>query len=75
MSMFDYEASKRIALLYVPFYAIIMAAMRQADSNNLKLLKEAWPNTWHELHERYNAPGGFLPGEIPDDPTDSNLNP
>jgi hypothetical protein len=26
-------------------------------------LKEAWPDIYEELRQRYNAPGGILPGE------------
>ena len=42
------------------FYAIIMAAMRKADTRNLRHLKAAFPGVWNELQERYVAPGGFL---------------
>lgn len=54
MSDFDYQASKRIA--DYPFYAIIMAAMRKADSTNIEKLKAAFPEIWNELEERYNTP-------------------
>lgn len=43
-----------------PFYGLIQAAMRQADSDNLLKLRLAWPEVWDDLHARYNAPGGFL---------------
>jgi len=46
-----------------PFYALLMAAMREADSMNIKKLKAAFPDTWTELKARYNAPGGRLEGE------------
>lgn len=65
MSLYDYKKSQEIDAQQYPFYALIMAAMRQADSNNIEKLKEAWPDVWHELRTRYNAPGGFLPGERP----------
>ena len=45
------------------FYSLIMAAMREADTDNLALLEGAFPETAAELRARYNAPGGFLPGE------------
>ena len=61
MSLYDYKMSQRIASEDYPFYALIMAAMRQADSNNIDLLKFAFSDVWHELTERYNAPGGVLP--------------
>jgi hypothetical protein len=60
VSRYEYELSKT----YEPdFYALIMAAMRQADSTNAAKLRAAFPETWDEVQARYNAPGGFLPGE------------
>ena len=58
MSQYDYERSKEISR--EPFYAIIMAAMRNADTDNLNMLKRSWPSVWDELQKRYNAPGGCL---------------
>ena len=63
MSLYDYKASLEIASQDYPFYALIMACMRQADSNNIDLLKFAFPDVWHELKARYNAPGGILENE------------
>lgn len=63
MSRFDYQASKRIDAEQYPFRALIMAAMRRADTNNAALLQRAFPQVWTELQLRYEAPGGFLPGE------------
>lgn len=63
MSLFDYTASKGLSALDPPFYALIMAAMRQADSDNAERLRRSFPETWHEFEARYNAPGGLLPGE------------
>lgn len=63
MSLFDYQTSKEIARQDFPFYAVIMAAMRQADTDNLAKLQDAWPDTWSELKTRYNATGGLLEGE------------
>ncbi len=64
MSRFDYHVSQEIAVNGYPFYAIIMTAMRQADTANLETIKQAWPSVWEELQARYNAPMGLLPGEI-----------
>lgn len=61
---FEYEASKRIYGDDLPFYALIMAAMRGADEENLRRLKLGFPDVWAELNARYHAPGGLLPGEI-----------
>lgn len=61
--IFDYEQSRRIAAFDPSFDAIIMAAMRKADTTNADRLRRSWPHLWDELQQRYNAPGGVLPGE------------
>jgi hypothetical protein len=58
MSQHDYSVSRTLG--GVPFYSLIMAAMRGADTANLAKLKAAWPDVWDELQRRYNAPGGLL---------------
>ena len=63
MSLHEYEKSKEIAIENYPFYGILMAAMRQADTINYRKFCDAWPEVVEELRERYNAPGGLLPGE------------
>lgn len=63
MSLHEYKCSQAISAGDPPFYALIMAAMRQGDSDNVLRLKMAWPHVWEELQERYNAPGGLLQGE------------
>lgn len=65
MSLYDYRRSQVISQQDEPFYALIMAAMRQADSDNLVWLKRAFPETWLELEARYNAPGGMLATDPP----------
>ena len=60
MSLYDYEKSKEID---APFYAIIMAAMRKADTNNMALLNLIYPQVYQEFMERYNAPGGVIEGD------------
>jgi len=67
MSYYDYHVSLVIAANDYPFYALIMAAMRKADSGNAELLRVAFPDTFHELKLRYNLPGGVLPEEEPKD--------
>jgi hypothetical protein len=61
MSLHDYYESRRLS--HFPFYALIMAAMREADDENLSKLKQVFPETWEELQTRYNQPGGCLPEE------------
>jgi len=63
MSVHEYRASTELAKHDVPFYALVMAAMRQADTDNANRLRAAFPATWQELQARYDAPGGLLPGE------------
>ncbi len=63
MSIHEYKTSVEIAIMDYPFYALIMAAMRKADDDNMERLRMAFPDTHAELLARYNAPGGILPGE------------
>ena len=63
MSHYDYLYGMNLEADDAPFYGLIQAAMRRADTDNLEKLKEAWPEIWEELQERYHASGGFLKGE------------
>lgn len=63
MSYFDYQVSKYVAALDAPFASLIMAAYRQADTGNAAKIRQAWPSVVAELHARYDAPGGILPGD------------
>lgn len=58
----EYHASKRLEVPYGAnrFYTFLLAAMREADTNNLAKLKEAFPDVFDQLSMRYNAPGGAL---------------
>jgi len=60
MSLYDYRESQGI---HGGFYALIMAAMQKADTDNLRLLKAAFPEVWTELSKRYNARGGIIEGD------------
>lgn len=64
MSLYDYESGQRIEAEGYPFYALVQAAMRQADSDNILRLQAAFPEVHAELTERYNAPGGLLASEV-----------
>jgi hypothetical protein len=62
VTWFDYRESKRFG----PdpnFYALIMAAMRKADTPNAIKLRSAFPDLWDEVQARYNAPGGVIAGD------------
>jgi hypothetical protein len=56
VSEYDYLVSLNIAKHDYPFYALIMAAMRQADTDNLEFLKRCWPAVWDELVQLYHQP-------------------
>ena len=63
MAFYEYTVSGELQRRDIPFYALIMAAMRRADSHNLELLKSMFPETWEELQRRYHSPGGRLEHE------------
>lgn len=63
MSHYDYEVSKQLMLGAPPFAALIMAAFRKADTGNTAKLATAFPELYTEIRDRYNAPGGHLPGD------------
>ena len=67
MTLYEYREGQAIAAKDPSFYALIQAAMREADTNNLEMLKGCWPDVWRELRARYNAPGGMLQSEIKGD--------
>jgi len=60
MSLHDYKVSLELERSGVPFYALVMAAMRRADTDNLRKLQRAFPEAWDELQKRYDSPGGML---------------
>jgi hypothetical protein len=61
MSLFDYQRSRELA--DQPFAALVMAALRKADSTNYARLARAFPEVEAELRERFHAPGGVTPAE------------
>ena len=64
MSLYDYTKARELAMNDdIPFYALVMAAMRRADSMNAAKLERAFPHCWHELQARYDAPEGKLSEE------------
>lgn len=65
MSIEDYKISRLPEFADVPFYALLMATMRRADTDNAARLRSAFPAVWSELHARYRAPRGVLPGDQP----------
>ena len=63
MSLHGYLYSLELSKDDPPFYALIMAAMRKADTINTAKLKATWPDVYEELEKRYWAPGGLIDGE------------
>jgi hypothetical protein len=63
MSLHSYKVSQEISKEDYPFSALIMAAMRKADSQNIVKLTLAFPEIWDELDERYWTPGGLIASE------------
>lgn len=63
MSLHSYKESQKLMEKDPQFDALIMAAMRKADTFNSFKLKTAFPEIYEELQRRYSAPGGRLPEE------------
>ena len=63
MSLYSYLESKKLSRTDWNFDALIMAAMRKADTFNSEKLKSAFPEIWEEFFRRYHAPGGAIDGE------------
>lgn len=63
MSLHEYQQALYLHRSGVQFYALLMAAMWGADTDNTEKLRAAWPDVWDEVYARYHAPGGLLAGE------------
>lgn len=64
MSLHDYKISLELSKDDPPFAALIMAAMRKADTRNLAKLERCWSWIGTELKQRYNSPGGILQSDV-----------
>jgi hypothetical protein len=67
MSLHSYHVSLKLLRDDPPFYSLVMAALRKADTRNLALLRQAFPEVVDELARRYIAPMGVLPEDGPVD--------
>jgi len=65
MSLYDYCLSLEISKHDPSFYALIISAMRKADTTNMYKLRTMWPELYDEFKRRYHAPGGILPEDSP----------
>ena len=63
MSLCSYLESKRISEQDHDFDALIMAAMRKADTKNLIKLRSLYPETWDRLQALYHTPGALDTGD------------
>jgi len=63
LSLYDYKLSQKIAAQGYSFYGLLAALFRDADTDNLERLSDAFPGFWETLQRRYYAPGGVLPEE------------
>lgn len=63
MSLYDYRKSLEISKDDPSFAALIMAAMRKADSDNYCALVTQFPQIGYEMRNRHNASGGLLEKE------------
>lgn len=64
MSLYDSQVSREIVASDPPFAALVMAAMRKADSINAAKIRSVFPVIRAELEARYEAPGGVLPTDV-----------
>jgi len=60
MGLIEYRQSLELSRDDPSIYALLMAAMRKADTNNTYKLKAMWPELYAEMQQRYNAPGGCI---------------
>lgn len=63
MSLHEYLMSQRLEREDYPFYSLVMAMLRKADTGNVAKIKAAWPGVYDEMMRRYHAPGGALTPE------------
>ena len=64
MGLHEYLVSQKIEREDYPFYSLVMALARKADTDNLEKLKVAFPKTVKELERRYYAGAGILPEDL-----------
>ena len=60
MSLHEYQIGRQLEGQDVPFYGLIQAAMRRADTENLTRLQAAFPDAWAELELRDSQIRGCL---------------
>jgi hypothetical protein len=73
MSLHEYLYSRTLDKYDPPFYALLFAMMRKADSDNVRIIKAMWSDKFEEFKLRYNSPYGVIPEDKW--PVDSDGNP
>jgi hypothetical protein len=68
VSLYDYNTSRTIGRANPSSAALIMAALRKADTDNAALLRRTFPDICAEAQARYDAPGGILPSDPEHEP-------
>jgi len=59
LNQWDYRKSLEIAAYGYPFYALLAALMRDADTDNLEKLRVAFPDVYESLIRWINTPGAY----------------
>lgn len=65
MSLYNFKVAITLQHEDVPFYALIMAALMRADSENYTVLARAFPEIEVETFNRYRSPNGKLLSDHP----------
>lgn len=60
LNLIDYMIGARLKDADISFTALVSAAMRKGDTNNLAKLKMVFPEIWGSLQERYNSDYGII---------------
>jgi hypothetical protein len=61
MSLHEYLYSKTLDKYDPPFYGLLFAMLRKADSENVRLISRDWPEKYEEFGARYHAGYGIIP--------------
>ena len=58
-SWYDYRYSQKLSAEDPPFYGLLFALIRKADTINCARIQRMWPEEWAEFWRRYEASGGI----------------
>jgi hypothetical protein len=59
----DFTEAMFLSNLDHSFATLVWALLLKADTMNTEKIAQTWPDLTNEFVKRYNAPGGYLPGE------------